>query len=192
MQSYLLKSNMKKILNYSIVLFATIAIGFSSCKDEETPTPSTPAAKTDVFTCKVNGTAWESNPRSTMVPFLDSMMPSVGASVQADTLSMMAFKTTATDSTMLLFSVLLKNPRVGTYTMTGTDYNIYYFTGIDFMTFLNTFFGYTSSSTLNITKFDATDKKISGTFNTTMTSTTGAPTITITAGEFTDVKFMTN
>ncbi len=190
MQPYLLKSNMKKILNYSIVLFATLAIGFSSCKDEETP-PSTSTAKTDVFTCKVNGTAWESNPRSTMVPFLDSMIPSVNASVEADTLSMMAFKTTSTDSTMILFSVLLKNPRVGTYTMTGTDYNIYYFSGIDFMTFLNTFFGYTSSSTLNITKFDATNKKISGTFNTTMTSTSGAPTMTITDGTFTDVTLTT-
>jgi hypothetical protein len=178
---------MKKILNYSIVLFATLAIGFSSCKDEETTPSTTPTAKTDVFNCKVNGTAWESNSRSTMVPFLDSMIPSVNASVEADTLSMMAFKTTSTDSTMILFSVLLKNPRVGTYTMTGTDYNIYYFTGIDFMTFLNTFFGYTSSSTLNITKFDATNKKISGTFNTTMTSTSGAPTMTITEGTFNDV-----
>ena len=182
---------MKKILNYSIVLFATIAIGFSSCKDEETPTPSTPTAKTDVFTCKVNGTNWESNSRSTMVPFLDSLVPSVNASVEADTLSMMAFKTTATDSSMILFSVLLKNPRVGTYTMTGIDYNIFYFSGIDLVTFLNTFFGYTAASTLNITKFDATSKKISGTFNTTMTSSTGGPTMTITAGEFTDVSFST-
>ena len=179
---------MKKILNYSIVLFATLAIGFSSCKkEEEKPSTSTPTAKTDVFTCKVNGTAWESDSRSKMVPFLDSMMPSVGPSVEGDTLSMMAFRTNSTDSTMILFNVLLKNPRVGTYTMTGTDYNIYYFSGIDFMTFLNTFFGYSASSTLNITKFDATNKKISGTFNTTMTSSTGGPTMTITEGTFNDV-----
>lgn len=178
---------MKKILNYSIVLFATLAIGFSSCKDEETTPSTTTTAKTDVFTCKVNGTAWESNPRSTMVPFLDTIMQSVSAYVDADTMSIMAFKTTSTDSTMIMMSVLLKTPRVGTYTMTGTDYNIYYFTGIDFTTFLNTFFGYTASSTLNITKFDATNKKISGTFNTTMTSTTGAPTITVTDGAFNDV-----
>lgn len=181
---------MKKNLIYSIVLFATLAIGFSSCKDEETPPSTTPTAKTDVFTCKVNGTAWESNPRSTMVPFLDSMIPSVNASVQADTMSMMAFKTTATDSTMILFNVLLKTPRVGTYTMTGSDYNIYYFGGIDFMTFLNTFFGYTSSSTLNITKFDESSKKISGTFSTTMTSTTGAPSVSVTEGTFTDVAYV--
>lgn len=74
--------------------------------------------------------------------------------------------------------------------MTGTDYGIYYFSGIDFTSFLNTFFGYTSTSTLNITKFDASSKKISGTFNVTMTSTSGAPTISLTEGTFTDVSFV--
>lgn len=177
---------MKQFINYSIILFVSVALGFSACKDKEEDKPTT-TTKTGIVTCKVDGKDWESNARSQMVFFIDTTMSSVGASVEGDTLSMMAFRTQGTDSSMILFSVLLQTPRTTTYTMTGTNYNIFYIKGMDLTSMLTVFFGYDASSSMTITKFDVANKKISGTFNTTLTSKSSAPAITVTSGSFTDV-----
>jgi len=179
---------MKQFINYSIILFVSVALGFSSCKEKEEEKPSTTTTtKTGIFSCKVDGKDWESNERSVMSQFMDTTLNSVSAEAEADTLAMMGIRTNGTDTSILLFNVLLQTPRTTTYNMTGVDYNIFYIKGNSLTAFLSTLFGYTATSSLTITKYDAANHKISGTFNTTMVSTGTAPTITVSNGTFTDV-----
>lgn len=161
---------------------------FSSCKKDSSDdvTPGN-TEKTGVFTCKNNGVTWESDAASKQIFFMDTMVPSVSVYVEADTMTVMAFRTNATDSTMILMNVQLSSARVGSYTMSGQDNGIYFFPGISPLAIFATALGYTSTSTLNITKYDAVNKKISGTFTATMTPTSSGTPINITEGKFTDV-----
>lgn len=181
---------MKKILSYSGILFVALTMTLGACKKKEDPAPSNPTTKSGIFTCKVNGNAWESNAASTLVPFGDTTLPSISAELVGDTLSMIAFRTKSGDSSMLIFNVTLKSTRLGTYSMNGSDNNIYYINTIDPLGMFAMLIGYTASSSLTITKWDATNKKISGTFTTTMTPTSGGTTYTITDGSFIDVSYI--
>ncbi len=179
---------MKNLIKYSSLALLTFTLFMSSCKKtEDTVTPSTPTAKTGVVTCKINGTAWESDARSQSTFFIDTIVPSVEASIDGDTLTLMAFRTRTGDSSAFLMNVLLTPTRTGTYTMTASDYNIYYLPSTNVMALFTTLFSYTASSTMTITKFDKANHKISGTFNTTMTPSSSGTTYTVTDGAFTDV-----
>ena len=181
---------MKKILSYSGILFVALTMTLGACKKKEDPAPSNPTTKSGIFTCKVNGNVWESNAASTLVPFGDTTMPSISAEIVGDTLSIIAFRTKSGDSSMLLFSATLKSTRLGTYNMSGSDNNIFYINSIDPLAMFAILFGYTATSSLTITKWDATNKKMSGTFSSTMTPTSGGTTFTITDGSFIDVSFV--
>jgi hypothetical protein len=179
---------MKNLIKYSSLALLTFTLFLSSCKKtEDTVTPTTPAAKTGIVTCKINGTAWESDARTQNTFFIDTIVPSVRASVEGDTLSFLAFRTRTGDSSGLLMNVLLTPARVGTYTMTTSDYNIYYAPSTSLMALFTTLFSYTATSSMTITKFDKANHKISGTFNTTMTPSASGTTYTVTEGAFTDV-----
>lgn len=180
---------MKNFIQYSSVAVLSVMLFLSSCKkktDEVTPTP-TPTAKTGIVTCKINGVAWESDARTQNTFFIDTIVPSVNAAVDGDTLTMMAFKTKPGDSTMVMMNVLLTPSRLGTYTMSSSDYNIYYLPSTNIMSLFTILFSYSASSSMTITKFDAANHKISGTFSTTMTPTSSGTTYTVTEGSFTDV-----
>lgn len=185
---------MKKILSYSGILLVTLTLTLGACKkkDDTTPSSSTTSGtttKTGILSCKVDGKAWESDERSKQIKFADSMYNSIGAAINGDTFSLMAFKSVSGDTSAILMNALLSSNRTGTYNMSTTDYNIYYFSSIDPLAIFAVFFGYTAQSSLTISKFDTSNKKVSGTFNTTMTSSSGGPTITVTDGTFTDVIF---
>lgn len=168
-------------------MFLSLSAFVVACKKDKTEDTPSSQPKTGIVTCKVDGKDWESNERSAIVPFLDSSIASVGANIEGDTFNLIAIKTKSGDSSMIMMNALLSSTRTGTYNMTGSDYNIFYINGIDALSLLSVFFGYTASSSLTITKFDVANKKVSGTFNTTMTSTSSGPTITVTNGSFTDV-----
>jgi hypothetical protein len=179
---------MKNLIKYSSLALLTITLFMSSCKKtEDTVTPSTPTAKTGIVTCKINGTAWESDARTQKTFFIDTIVPSVRVTVEGDTMSLLAFRTRTGDSTAFLMNVLLTPARIGTYTMTSTDYNIYHLPSTNMLALFTTLFTYTASSSMTITKFDAVNKKISGTFNTTMTPSSSGTTYTVTEGKFTDL-----
>lgn len=179
---------MKNLIKYSSLALLTFTLFLSSCKKtEDTVTPTTPAVKTGIVTCKINGTAWESDARTQNTFFIDTIVPSVRASVEGDTLSFLAFRTRTGDSSALLMNVLLTPARVGTYTMTTSDYNIYYVPSTNLMALFTTLFSYTATSSMTITKFDKANHKISGTFNTTMTPSASGTTYTVTDGAFNDV-----
>ena len=179
---------MKNLIKYSSLALLTFTLFLSSCKKtEDDVVPPASAAKTGIVTCKVNGTSWESDARTQNTFFIDTIVPSVGATVDGDTLSILAFRTKPGDSTMIMMSVLLTSTKTGTYTMTGTDYNIFYLPSTNIMALFTTLFSYTATSTLNITKYDAVNKKISGTFSTTMTPSSSGTKYTVTDGAFTDV-----
>jgi hypothetical protein len=84
-------------------------------------------------------------------------------------------------------NVLLSPSGIGTYTMSSSDYNIYYLPSTNLQALFTTLFTYTASSSMTITKFDKANRKISGTFNTTMTPSASGATYTVTEGKFTDL-----
>ncbi|MCC6818880.1 MAG: hypothetical protein IT245_08315 [Bacteroidia bacterium] len=180
---------MKKILNYSGVLFMALTLTLGACKKTEDPAPSNTTAKTGTVKCKVDGQAWESNTASQLVNFGDSMIPGVSAGLEGDTFSLMAFRSRSTDTSLILLNAVLSPSRLGTYTLNTEEYSMFYFNSIDPLALFATLFGYTSSSTLTITKYDASSKKMSGTFTCTMTPSGGGTDIKLTEGEFTDLVF---
>lgn len=180
---------MKKIISYSGVLFMALTLTLGACKKKEDPAPSTPAAKTGILTCKVDGKSWESNTASQSVIFGGDTMPGIGAYLEGDTLTMLAFRVAGTDTSMVAMSAVLSSSRLGSYTLNSEDENIFYFSSINPLSMFATVLGYTPSSTLTITKYDATSKKFSGKFTCTMTSNSGGADIKVTDGEFTDVTF---
>jgi hypothetical protein len=181
---------MKKILSYSSILFVALTLTLGACKKKDDSTPSNNSTtKTGVVTCKVGGNAWESNAANVLVPFADTTFPSVSAEIEGDTFSMLAFRTKSGDSSLIMMNLLMNTNRLGTYTMTGSDYNVFYFPSIDPLALFAILFDYTATSTVTITKWDATNKKVSGTFSTTMTSSTSGPTYTVSEGSFIDIPY---
>ena len=179
---------MKNLIKYSSLALLSFTLFMSSCKKTEDPvTPSTPTAKTGIVTCKINGTAWESDARSQNTFFIDTIVPSISATLDGDTLSLMAFRTRAGDSSAFLMNVLLTPTRIGTYAMSSSDYNIYYLPSTNTLALFTTLFTYNATSIIAITKFDKANHKISGTFNTTMTPSASGTTYTVTDGAFTDL-----
>jgi hypothetical protein len=179
---------MKNLIKYSSLALLSFTLFMSSCKKtEDTPSTPTPAAKTGIVTCKINGTAWESDVRTQNTFFIDTIVPSVRATLEGDTLSLLAFRTRTGDSSALLMNVLLSPSGIGTYTMSSSDYNIYYLPSTNLQALFTTLFTYTASSSMTITKFDKANRKISGTFNTTMTPSASGATYTVTDGAFTDL-----
>ncbi|MBL7836872.1 MAG: hypothetical protein JNM67_05110 [Bacteroidetes bacterium] len=181
---------MKKFLSYSGILFVSLTLTLGACKkkDETTPTNNS-NPKAGIVTCKVGGTVWESNSANTPVMFGDTTFGSVTATIEGDTFSLLAFRSKSADTSLIMMNLLMNTNRLGTYTMTGNDYNIFYFPSTDPLAIFAILFDYTASSSCTITKWDATNKKVSGTFTTTMTSSSGGPTYTITEGSFIDVSY---
>jgi len=182
---------MKNIFRIATVAFLSATFLMTSCKkkEETTPTTTTPT-KTDYISMTVNGSAWESDARTKNISFFGTPTPSILATVDADTLTMFAYKTAASDSSMVWVGVVLNANRVGTYTLDGTDNYVAYTNGSDFTTAFMKLFAYDGfSGTLNITEFDTVNKTITATFTANMTSTQGAPAIAMAAGKITKVKY---
>lgn len=162
-----------------------MAIAFTSCKkDEETPTQSQP--KENQVSCSINGSAWASLPEGRSIKMGDSLVPAVSFSVEADTLSMTFVKVNGTDTNVITGVATLNTPRVGAC----KDAMIFYFKNTDLATLYDVILNYQITSSVTITKFDATNKKISGTFNSSMKHKSGGTNYEITNGAFTDASFI--
>ena len=181
---------MKNIFRIATVAVLSATFLMTSCKktDETTPTTNTPA-KTDYVSMTVNGSAWESDARTKSIDFFGTQTPSILASLEADTLTLFAYRTSASDSSMVWLGATLNANRVGTYTLDGTDNYVAYTNGSDFTTAFLKLFSYDGfTGTLNITEFDAVNKTITGNFTANMTSTQGAPAIAMASGVINKVK----
>ena len=182
---------MKNIFRIAAVAFLSATFLMTSCKKEET-TPSTnnTPSKTDYISMTVNGSSWESDARSKNIDFFGTQTPSILASLDADTLTMFAYRTSASDSSMVWLGAVLSANKVGTYTLDGTDNYVAYANGPDFTTAFMKLFAYDGfSGTLNITEFDSVNNTITATFTANMTSTQGAPAIAMASGKITKVKY---
>lgn len=181
---------MKNIFRIAAVAFLSATFLMTSCKKkDETPATNTPS-KTDYISMTVNGSSWESDARSKSINYFGTQISSIVASVDADTLTIFAFKTSASDSSMLWIGAVLTSNRVGSYNLDGTDNYVAYTNGTDFTTAFMKLFAYDGySGTLNITEFDAVNKTITATFTSNMTSTQGAPAVSMASGNITKVKY---
>jgi hypothetical protein len=177
---------MLRNIKFSGLAILTIAIAFSSCKKKDNPPPSNPTSGAKV-TCVINGKTWSSKSANEKINMQDSFMYGVNATMEADTLGMTAISVDGADTSWLLISGTLNSNKLGTYTQ--EDVAAIYFPSFKAEDILNVFFNYTVTSSVTITKYDATKKTISGTFNITMTPTSSGTTYTINTGKFDDIPF---
>jgi len=176
---------MKKL----ILMISLTALIFTGCKKKEDPAPSnnnntTPSG---VLVCKVNGKAWQSDAASKMTTFVGDPTKSTEVVLEADTMNIIGIQIKNNDTSAILMSVVLKAGRIGTYTSSSVV-NGFYVAGTEINDLLTSALGYTSSTSFEITKFDAATKKFSGKFSITMTGSSASfPNYTVTEGTFTDV-----
>ena len=183
---------MKNIFRIACVAFLSATFLMTSCKKkEETPTTNNTPTRTDYISMTVNGSAWESDPRTKNIDYFGTPVSSIVGTLDADTLTIFAFKTTASDSSMVWVGATLDADRIGTYNLDGMDNFLAYTNGTDFtMAFMKLFAYDGFSGTLNITEFDTVNNTISGTFTANMTSTQGAPAVAMASGVIKKVTLM--
>ena len=169
-------------------LFFAIALGLfavSACKKKTTETPK----PTGVVLCKVNGTAWESGSAMKAINIDGNYYYMTGATLQGDTLTIGAIRKDTDTSGIYFNAIPLKAGAVGTVNGTTNAYSgALYMTRWDYVNGFVTALGkYNITYELSISKKDATNKTISGTFLINMTS--GSGNIKVSEGEFIDLKY---
>lgn len=176
------------IRNFKLTALAilTIAFAFSSCKKkDDSPAPSSNSGAK--ITCNVNGKNWSSKSASEKINMQDSFVYGVNATMEADTLEMVAISVDGADTSWILITGTLNPNKLGTYTQ--DDVAAIYFPSFDALTIFNIFMNYTITSSVTITKYDAAKKTISGTFNISMETSSGT-NYTVNSGKFDDIPFV--
>lgn len=185
------KHNFAAVMKNFILMFSIAAFVFTGCKKKEDPAPSNNnnnTAPSGVLVCKVNGVEWQSDAPSKMAPFIGTPVKSTMAVREADTMTITGIRIKGNDSSAISFVFVSKPGLIGTYNLSGLDYNGFYMAGLELDDLLEAAFAYTITSTIEITKYDATSKKMSGKFTITMIA--GDPSfkdVKVTEGSFTDL-----
>jgi hypothetical protein len=176
---------MLRNIKFSVLAILTIAFAFSSCKKkDDSPAPSNQTS--NKVSCTINGKAWSSKTSKEKINIQDSFMYGVNATMEADTFGMTAISVDGTDTSWVLISGTLNSNKLGTYSQ--EDVVAIYFPSFNSADIFNIFFNYTVTSSVTISKYDATNKTISGTFTIDMKTTTGTNYV-INSGKFDDIPF---
>jgi hypothetical protein len=184
---------MKKLFKQSLIVLALTAFVFTGCKKSEDPQPTQnndPKPATGVLVCKVNGSSWQSGESTRKAVYLEDSVKMTDVYFDEDTLSILGINPKTGDTSAILIHFVVKPGRVGVYNLSGTDNNALYLTGLGIDDLLTAAFAYNITSTVEITKYDAGTRKMSGKFNINMKATNAAyKDVTVTDGTFTDVSF---
>lgn len=169
------------------VFLSVAALGLTfavACKKKTTETPK----PSGVLLCKVNGVSWESGAATRLINIDGSNYYMTYAEMQGDTLTMSGIRKDGDTSGIYFYEVALKSGAVGTVSGTTDAFRGgMYLKTYDMSGLIAALGQYNITYELTITKKDATAKTISGNFIINMTS--GSGNISVTEGEFIDVKY---
>jgi len=186
---------MKAIKNILLMTAVAGTLFVASCTKDPVNTNNTSNASTGVLTCKVNGTAWQSEPASkTYITPSDTSYGTNAAIVNGE-LSIQGVKILGSDTSRVAMQLVLTPAKTGTYSGTfslqAAD-GALYFPKSDMNTLLAIVMGYTNTYSVTLTKVDESKKLVSGVFTITMKAPAGQglPDYTITEGKFDDIKLM--
>ena len=169
-----------------IFLTSSLALlSLNACKKKEDPAPTKPSK---VFMATIDGKSWQSDPSDKFLVIDGDTAYGTDCSLEADTLSILALR--FSDTSGIIGQLVLTSGRTGTYSGTTTaDKGLLYIQSLDLAGIFGALLGYTTTYNVNITKWDATNKKFSGTYSLTMVPVSAGATITVTNGEFIDVPY---
>lgn len=165
----------------------------ASCTKDPVTTTTTTSTK-GVLTCKVNGTAWQSEPASKMYIVAGDTSYGTGADIVNGELTIMGTKIIGADTTRLYMKLVLTPNKTGTYSgvfnIQAAD-GALYFPKSDNTTLLGIVMGYTCTYSVTLTKVDQANNLLSGLYTITMLAPAGQglPDYKITDGTFDDIKF---
>jgi hypothetical protein len=138
------------------------------------------------ITMTVDGKAWESGAAGGRIITATDTWPTLSVQVIGDTLYLETCQ--LKDSSYLSIDLPLKPGKVGSYSSTANSGALFSFYPSVKKASLNTLY-INSSYTVDITKWDAKNKRFSGNFTIVLVKLIGTGAITVPAGEFIDVKF---
>lgn len=202
------RSTMKNGIILSLAAGALLLAG--ACKkstDQKTDTSKTAANNKGKIVCTVDGKEWISDGagKKYVVQYKDSVVAfgqdiyGNEGSLFGDTLNLSSCRLVGTDSSALVFDIVLTSAIVGNYTIVSHPSTAagkataYYYGKMGRVGKQYGYNSYNTSGNINITNFNDSMKLCSGTFNFTMTpkntSNSKTPPHTVSNGVFVDVKF---
>jgi hypothetical protein len=185
---------MKTIKNILLMTAVAGTLFVASCTKEPVKTTTT-SSTTGVLTCKVNGTAWQSEPASKMYITPSDTGYGTSASIFNGELGIQGVKIIGADTSRIAMQLVLTPAKTGTYSgvfnLQAAD-GALYLPKSDMNTLFAIVMGYTNSYSVTLTKVDESKKLVSGVFTITMKAPTGQglPDYIITEGKFDDIKLM--
>jgi hypothetical protein len=179
-------------IKYFAFFLASLFV-LSGCSDDEVvPTPG--GSTQSGMTAVVNGADWASSGGSFR---LGTRVISRGASAfvgAGDTLTIIGVQVQGTDTTAIVLSVKLNVDKVGSYKLrsgASGDGKAYFLTGLSvgaFQDIKGKYDGGTTNGELRISRFDAANYSVSGSFGFSMAAS-GETTYTVVAGELENIPF---
>jgi len=185
---------MKTIKNILLMTAVAGTLFVASCTKDPVTTNNTTSTK-GVLTCKVNGTAWQSEPASKIYITPSDTSYGTSAAIVNGELSVMGIKISGTDTSRVVMQLVLTPAKTGTYSGTfslqAAD-GALYFPKSDNTTLLGIVMGYTCTYSVTLTKVDQANNLLSGVYTITMLAPAGQglPDYKITEGKFDDIKLM--
>lgn len=188
------KNTMKAIKNILLMTAVAGTLFLASCTKDPVTTNNT-TSTTGVLKCKVNGTAWQSEPASKLYITPTDTSYGTSAAIVNGELSVMGIKISGTDTSRVVMQLVLTPAKTGTYSGTfnlqAAD-GALYFPKSDNNTLLAIVMGYTCTYSVTLTKVDQVNNLLSGVYTITMLAPAGQgmPDYKITEGTFTDLKLL--
>ena len=188
------KETMKTIKNILLMTAVAGTLFVASCTKDPVATTNTTSTK-GVLTCKVNGTAWQSESASKMYISPSDTSYGTAAAIVNGELSVQGLKITGNDTSRVVMQLVLTPAKTGTYSGTfslqAAD-GALYFPKSDNNTLLSIVMGYTCTYSVTLTKVDEANHLLSGVYTITMLAPSGQglPDYKITEGAFNDLKLM--
>lgn len=194
------------------LLFLSIIITFSSCKDDDasiSPSSSSTSSNPN-FSCRIDGELWDTDPRETFVLYGDTMKV-VDFYMDNEYLDFDVLLVKGEDSSLIEGTVMIdRDDLLGTYSLSfddNSDNNILVVKHLDGLSMGESYETYaeasygdqdlsiapgTQTGTFNITAFDKVSKKMSGNFSFSQVSSIDIDpplaTINVTEGVFTEIE----
>jgi hypothetical protein len=184
---------MKTIKNILLMTAVAGTLFISSCTKDPVATTNTASSK-GVLTCKINGTAWQSEAPSKMFISNNDTSYGTAASLIKGELTIQGMKITGADTSNIGIVLVLTPAKTGTYagtfSISAAD-GALYFPKSDITTLMTIAATYTSTYSVTLTKVDEVNKLVSGVYTITMLAPAGQgmPDYKITEGKFEDIRF---
>ena len=173
---------MKTGFKFAMVAALVGTMFFTSCKKDSTTTNNSTPAVPGIISCKINGTAWSSPANVSQ------------AMLRNDTLGISGGQIANGDTSIISMNIVLTSTKTGKYSGSGSflggSKTLAFFipSTKNSSAYFDIFMG-SATYEINITKFDLTTNKVSGTFSFTQTRYSGTKDI-VSEGTFTDISIV--